>query len=297
MQFFKYHALGNDYLVLESNDIQRPLTPEVIFQICAPHFGIGADGILVRQPDPEPGRFEVQIFNSGGSEAEKSGNGLRIFARYLWDLKLVGEDPFQVNTQGGTVTCQLSQQGKTVAVDMGHVTFNSYDIPVTGPPREVLQETMNISGRKFEFSAASVGNPHCVIPVDEVSEEETRTFGPLIETEARFPNLTNVQFMQVLNRNNIRIEIWERGVGYTLASGTSSCAAAAVARRLDLCDQEVTVAMPGGELEVVVDDNYAVHMTGPVVKVAEGELCNEIYECDALLYQPHLQREEETSAN
>ena len=110
MQFFKYHALGNDYLVLESDDIQRPLTPEVIFQICAPHFGIGADGILVKQPDPEPGRFEVQIFNSGGSEAEKSGNGLRVFARYLWDLKLVGEDPFQVNTQGRTVTCQLSQQ-------------------------------------------------------------------------------------------------------------------------------------------------------------------------------------------
>lgn len=282
MRFAKYHALGNDYIVMEADEVGGALTPMAISQICAQHFGIGADGILLRQVEIGDDQFQVSIFNSDGSEAEKSGNGLRIFARYLWDNQLVRDEPFEVLTPGGTVTCQVSEEGAVVSVDMGIVCFDSHEIPVTGPPREVIRESLTVGNQTFQYSAASIGNPHCVIPRDAVTKEEAQTWGPLIETESRFPNLTNVQFMKVIDRNNIEIEIWERGAGYTLASGTSSCAAAAVARRLDLCDPAVTVHMPGGRLSIEIAPDYSARMTGPVVKVADGRLCAEILDGDNL---------------
>ncbi len=294
MQFSKYHALGNDYVVVEAAQIGSLLSAKTMRQICAPHFGIGADGVLVREAPQAPDRFRVRIFNSDGSEAEKSGNGLRIFARYLWDAGLVGEEAFTVDTAGGPVTCRIAQGGRTVAVDMGCVTFNSHDVPVTGPPRDVIGEWLTIEGQQLQYSAANIGNPHCVIPRGAISEEETRKLGPLIETEARFPNLTNVQFMQLVDRKNIRIEIWERGTGYTFASGTSSCAAAAVAHRLGLCDSAVTVHMPGGQLAIEIADDYNVRMTGPVVKVADGQMCDEIFSGDKLAAQTSLNREDST---
>lgn len=277
MQFSKYHALGNDYLVVEGQEARDKLNASHVVQICAPHFGMGADGILVREADLAKNRFRIRILNPDGSEAEKSGNGLRIFARYLWDQKAVGEEAFEVVTSGGLVTCLVSENGRTVSVDMGRITFHSHDIPVIGRPRDVLDESLSVNGRKFNFSAASIGNPHCVIVQDTISPEETRTWGPLIETESCFPNLTNVQFLKILDRRNIQIEIWERGAGYTLASGTSSCAAAAVAHKLNLCDAHVTVHMPGGKLIIELSDDFAVRMTGPVVKVADGRLCEELF--------------------
>ncbi len=276
MQFSKYHALGNDYVVVEANDFAGRLTPTIVDRICARHFGIGADGILVREADPSAGGFRLRIINADASEAEKSGNGLRIFARYLWDRGEVGDEPFAVATPGGLVACQVFQPGRVVAVDMGHVSFHSHDVPVVGPPREVLREMLEVNGQRLEYSAASIGNPHCIVPRESVTEEETKSLGPLIETDTRFPNLTNVQFIQVVDRRNLRIEIWERGVGYTLASGTSSCAAAAVAHRLGLCDNSVTVHMPGGELAIDIAPDYEVRMTGPVVKVAEGRFSEEV---------------------
>jgi diaminopimelate epimerase len=276
MHFSKYHALGNDYVVVEAADFAERLTPTIVDRICARHFGIGADGILVREADPAAGSFRLRIINADASEAEKSGNGLRIFARYLWDRDEVADEPFAVETLGGLVTCQVFPDGRMVAVDMGRVSFHSHDVPVVGPPREVLRETLEVNGQRLEYSAASIGNPHCVVPREQVSAAESQSLGPLIETDTRFPNLTNVQFMQVLDRGNLRIEIWERGVGYTLASGTSSCAAAAVAHRLGLCDNAVTVHMPGGDLAIDVAPNYEVRMTGPVVKVAEGRFSEEV---------------------
>lgn len=270
MHFAKYHALGNDYLVVEADGIDHPLTPAVIRRICHRHFGIGSDGILVRGADDPQGRITLRIFNPDGSEAEKSGNGLRIFARYLWDTGVVRETPFPVMTQGGLVTCQVLAQGQAVTVEMGHVSFTSTDIPVLGPPREVLQETLPVDGQAVEYSAATLGNPHCIILRDQVSEAEARRLGPLLETHAQFPQRTNVQFMAVIDRGNIRLAIWERGAGYTLASGSSSCAAAAVAYRLGLCDAVVTVHMPGGQLTVELSEQFAARLTGPVVSVGEG---------------------------
>ena len=282
MQFSKYHALGNDYVVVEAANVGDVLTPEVVARICLRNFGLGADGILIRESDPEPGVFHVRFLNPDGSEAEKSGNGLRIFSRYLWDQNAVGQDPFPVATAGGRVICRVAESGRIVTVDMGRVSFYSHDIPVAGPPREVIGETLTVDGTPLVFSAASIGNPHCVIVREEISEAETRHLGPLLETETLFPNLTNVQFLQVVDRGNIRIEIWERGAGYTLASGTSSCAAAAVARRLGLCDGAVNVRMPGGTIAIEIAEDYSVRMTGPVVKVAEGRLSREILEDDSL---------------
>jgi diaminopimelate epimerase len=160
---------------------------------------------------------------------------------------------------------------------MGQVSFESTRIPVKGEPRQVLNETMTVAGEELRFCAATVGNPHCVVLRDKVSEDDARRLGPLIEKDPRFPNRTNVQFMKVLDRSHIQIEIWERGAGYTLASGSSSSAAAAVAHRLGLCGEKITVRMPGGELDIRISEDFSVQMTGPVTKIAEGTLSPEMF--------------------
>ncbi|MEI2689558.1 MAG: diaminopimelate epimerase [Anaerolineae bacterium] len=206
--------------------------------------------------------FGLRIFNPDGSEAEKSGNGLRIFARYLWDRGLVDERPFSVATAGGLVTAQVESGGRMATVAMGRVSFDSQEIPVAGPRREALNETLHAGDTALRCCAATLGNPHCVVLREEVSAADAQRLGPLIETDARFPRRTNVQFMQVLDRGRVRIEIWERGAGYTLASGSSACAAAAVAHRLGLCDAQVTVSMPGGRLEVGIAPDWTVTLHG-----------------------------------
>ena len=278
MKFYKYHALGNDYIVLDPKDYGSDLAENHIRRICNRNFGLGADGILYGLTTTTEADFGLRIFNPDGSEAEKSGNGLRIFARYLWDNGRVGANEFTILTAGGKVAAQVYDGGKKVKVEMGKVSFNSKKIPVTGKPREVINEQMVIEGEVLTFSAATIGNPHCVILQNVVSETRTRKLGPIIERDGLFPNRTNVQFMQVLDRSNIKIEIWERGAGYTLASGSSSCAAAAVARRLGLCDANIKVHMPGGRLDIVVSDDFSITMTGPVTKVAEGVISESIFD-------------------
>lgn len=276
MKFYKYHALGNDYIVLDPTEFEE-LTEERICRLCHRNYGIGSDGILYGPTDTEKADFALRIFNPDGSEAEKSGNGLRIFARYLKDKGRVGDNEFTISTIGGIVKARVHTNGQEVTVDMGKVSFESTEIPVTGAPRQVINEQMEIAGQILNFTAATIGNPHCVILCDEVSEARTRTLGPLIEIQPRFPNRTNVQFMKVLDRSNIRVDIWERGAGYTLASGSSSSAAAAAAYRLGLCDSNITVHMPGGEIEIVVSNNFSITMTGAVIKVAEGSVSEEIF--------------------
>ncbi len=278
MKFFKYHALGNDYLVLDPQEWPSPLTPLQIKMICHRNFGVGSDGILFGPLPSDHARFALRIFNPDGSEAEKSGNGLRIFSRYLWDRKKVHNEEFDIQTPGGVVRSRVLEGGKTVRVEMGQVSFQSDRIPVSGPPREVINEQLKVGGRTFTFCAATIGNPHCVIPLPEVSAEVAKQYGPLLETEARFPRRTNVQFLKVLDRKNIQIEIWERGAGYTLASGSSSAAAAAVARKLGLCDPSIAVHMPGGQLSIEIGEDYSILMTGPVSKVSEGIVSDEIFE-------------------
>ena len=277
MQFSVYHALGNDYIVLNPVDAGNDLTVSQIRVTCHRNFGVGSDGILLGPLETAECDFAVRIFNPDGSEAEKSGNGLRIFSRYLWDRGLVGKKPFTILTKGGKVRSQVHVEGKSVTVEMGKVSFDSRFIPVEGPPREVINEVLSVNGQEFPFCAATIGNPHCVILRDEISAEETRKWGPFIEVDPRFPNRINVQFMKVLDRSNIQIEIWERGAGYTLASGSSSSAAAAVAHRLDLCDSRVSVHMPGGIIEIYIAEDFSISMRGPVTKIAEGTISDEMF--------------------
>jgi diaminopimelate epimerase len=276
MKFSKYHALGNDYLVINPQDLSSSLTLEQIKIICHRNFGIGSDGILLGPLASQKAQFALRIFNPDGSEAEKSGNGLRIFSRYLWDNGLVSEAPFSIETLGGVVQSVVKDAGRTIQVEMGQVSFWSNDIPVVGDRREVIQEQINLEDETFTFCAATIGNPHCVIPLAEVDAAIAKKYGPILETHPFFPNRTNVQFMQVLNRNTIKIEIWERGAGYTLASGSSSSAAAAVAHKLGLCDSSITVQMPGGEILIQIYDEFNISMTGSVTKVAQGELSSEL---------------------
>ena len=277
MRFKKYHALGNDYLVVEPAALPAGLPDDWIVRVCDRQRGVGADGVLLGPLTAANGGVAVRIFNPDGSEAEKSGNGLRIFARYLYDTQQVAETPFQIETTGGTVTCRVHDDGQTVTVAMGRVSFHSRDIPVSGPPREVLDEEISAVGRIFRFSAATIGNPHCVVLVDTPTAALAQEFGPLIERDPRFPNRSNVQFVQVVDRSSLRMEIWERGAGYTLASGSSSCAAAAVAHRLGLCSADVAVTMPGGTLHVAIGDDWSATLTGPVARVCRGEIDPVVY--------------------
>jgi diaminopimelate epimerase len=274
MRFHKYQAVGNDYLVLDPADYPTWKAPSVphIRVICHRNFGVGSDGILWGPLRSAKADFGLRIFNPDGSEAEKSGNGLRIFSRYLWDCGRVTTEPFTVDTPGGVVRCTVRENGALITVAMGSVSFDSRRIPVNGPAREVIGETIEVQGRSFVFSAATIGNPHCVLLVDDLSPEIARRYGPDIEIHPLFPNKTNVQFMRVLDRSNIQIEIWERGAGYTLASGSSSSAAAAVAHRLGLVDRSVTVTMPGGTISIEIGDGFSIQMTGAVGRVAEGEM-------------------------
>jgi diaminopimelate epimerase len=277
MKFTKYHALGNDYVVIRPEALRDGLAKDQIELICHRNYGIGSEGILLGPLASHMCDFRLRIFNPDGSEAEKSGNGLRIFSRFLWDEGLLRQQPFTIETLGSPVTSWLEPDGKNVTVEMGAVSFESDRIPVAGPPREVINEQIEVGGETFLFCAATVGNPHCVILCQSPTEALARQIGPLIEMNQLFPNRTNVQFMRALDRSNLQIEIWERGAGYTLASGSSSTAAAAVARRLNLCGSDVTVHMPGGCIQISFKDGFVATMKGPVVRICAGEIDDEAF--------------------
>jgi len=281
MRFHKYHALGNDYIVCDPIDFPQwkngPSVDEIRV-ICHRNFGVGSDGILWGPLPSAKSEFGLRIFNPDGSEAEKSGNGLRIFSRYLWDQKLAKNPVFTIETPGGHVQSVIKDDGKLITVDMGSVSFVSTKIPHTGPEREVINEQITVLDRTFTYCSATIGNPHCVLPLPEVSAELAHKYGPHLETHANFPRKTNVQFLQVLDRKNIRIEIWERGAGYTLASGSSSSAAASVAHKLGLVDADITVHMPGGQIGIEIGAGFAIRMTGTVNKVAEGVIHPQLFD-------------------
>lgn len=272
IEFHKYHALGNDYLVLDPKDAPTIFSPEKIERICHRNFGLGSDGILYGPLTTDEADFGLRIYNPDGSEAEKSGNGLRIFCRYLFDSGKVSEAPFTIWTPGGVVNCQVFQAGKLIEVEMGSVSFDSTVIPVNGEPREVINETIELEGADYTYCAATIGNPHAVFPMEDISKEIACRLGPIVETHANFPERTNVQFLKVLDRNNIQIEIWERGAEYTLASGSSSSAAASVARKLGLVDDRITVHSPGGQLLIEIADGFQIKMTGPTTRVGPMHL-------------------------
>ena len=276
MRFSKYHGLGNDYLVIDEMGLME--NPERIRVICDRNFGIGSDGVLFGPLPSKSALAALRIFNPDGSEAEKSGNGIRIFCRHLWERGSVGGEPFLLETAGGIVRCRVRDPHHEIEVEMGTVSFWSDVIPVTGERRrEVLNEEFDIDGESVRFSAATIGNPHCVILRDQIDADLAKRLGPKIERHSLFPNRTNVQFLKVLDQTKIQIEIWERGAGYTLASGSSSSAAAAVARRLGLCGSDVQVQMPGGELKITIGEDFSIVLSGPVTKVGNGTIYDEIF--------------------
>jgi diaminopimelate epimerase len=279
-EFVKSHALGNDYIVLDGSQLSFPLTPETVRTICDYHFGIGSDGILLVVP-AENADFGVRIFNPDGGEAEKSGNGIRILAKFLWDYGYAPRPDFTIATLGGLVRARLDLEGNrvgTITADMGRATFVSEEIPVTGPRREVVGESLVVDGEQLIVTCVSVGNPHCVVLTDTLDEARVKRLGPKIEHHPSFPKRINVQFAKVLARDHVSIMIWERGAGWTLASGTSSCGVVSACVKNGLTDSRVTVQSPGGELTVVVAPNWDLTLTGPVSEIGRGTLSADLVE-------------------
>lgn len=267
MDFYKYHGLGNDYIVIDpvqcSFDLK--ITPENIRLLCHRNLGIGSDGILYG-PLMKDGKMHFRIFNPDGSEAEKSGNGIRIFAQYVWDMGYSNEAEISLETKGGSVTAlQVDKAKSLIKVNMGRFAFS----------RGLTKENLTVADKTFAIICVNIGNPHCVIIGDSISSEITQKYGPLIENDSIFPNRTNVQFVKILDRHNIQIEIWERGAGYTMASGSSSTAAAIAAREHGLVEADLKVHMPGGTVEINIEGGHA-YLTGTVARVMSGTILSDL---------------------
>lgn len=278
--FVKSHGLGNCYIVIDSDKIDFELTDERVIRICDLHFGVGSNGILLKVPS-KIADFGLKIYNTDASIAENCGNGLRIFSKFLHDYGYLSSDKFTVDILGRLIHCEILEKnaaGKAikVRVDMGKANFVAKQVPVNFPKEECINESVTFGGKEFRINCVSVGNPHCVVFRDELNQEELLKYGPIIETDKMFPNRTNVQFAHVVNRNLVEIKIWERGVGNTLASGSSSCAVASAMRKNNLVDKDVTIRMPGGELQISIDEEWNIKMTGPVEEICSGVFCKEM---------------------
>ncbi|TKB81245.1 MAG: diaminopimelate epimerase [Nitrospira sp.] len=276
--FFRGHGLGNDYIVMNPEELTFKLTPKNIKAVCDRNWGLGSDGILALAPSKKAD-FGLRIYNPDGSEAEKSGNGLRIFARYLHATGKTKKKHFTVETKGGLVTIDLHVDrhgdASAVTVEMGQATFKPAALPCTMAVDELIQQPIEAAGRALSFMGVSVGNPHCVVfkqAGESWSREDLLTLGPVLENHSLFPKRTNVQLAIPTGPKEIFILIWERGAGETQASGSSSCAAASAAVRLGLVKSPVTVKMPGGTLNIEVAKDFSLTMKGPVAEVARGTL-------------------------
>lgn len=288
--FFKGHGLGNDYLVLDPAELDFRLTPAVVRALCDRHRGIGADGVLVpcasRRAD-----FGVRIFNPDGSEAEKSGNGLRIFARYLHATRRTRRTRFRIDTRGGVVSASLhlDRDGEAgrIRVEMGSADFRPGSLPCTLRVPELVDRPIRAGTRSLRFTGVSVGNPHCVVFAGRRAWERSDLLelGPLLERHRIFPRRTNVQLARVAGPKSLEILIWERGAGETEASGTSACAAASSAVRCGLVSSPVRVLAPGGTLRIEVGDAFDLTLDGPVAEVCRGRVSGELLR--DLHRQPH----------
>lgn len=277
--FVKSHGLGNDYFVLNEPELTFQLNEKNIQYLCDVHYGIGSDGILLKV-DSDKADFGLKIFNPDGSEAEKSGNGLRIFAKYLYDYSHTSGKKFTIETLGGVVTAEVTREANGMAnfvkVDMGKAIFDSHSVPVISDEPECFDHPLNIIDETYLINCVSVGNPHCVILTDRLMEAEIMKHGSEIENHPMFPNRINVQFAKVISRSEVEILIWERGAGYTLASGSSSCAVAAVMVKKGLTDRKLSLKMPGGTLQIEIDEDWSIRMEGEVREIASGYFSDEL---------------------
>ncbi len=277
VRFTKMHGLGNDYLVVEAMTRQpeEAKLPALAKALSDRHFGIGADGLILVLPS-RVADFRMRIFNSDGSEAEMCGNGIRLFSKYVYEHGLTQERKLEIETLAGIIRPSLRVKGGRVLrvkVDMGEPRLRRSEIPMKGPDApQVVGEKLRVSGRRIEITAVSMGNPHCVIFVPDVERAQVEKLGPAVENHASFPRRTNVEFVQVLGDNHLKMRVWERGAGETLACGTGAAATLVAAALNRLASRKATVTLLGGDLQVSwrQEDNH-VFIEGPAAEVCQGE--------------------------
>lgn len=273
----KYQGLGNDYLILDAVRNRVQLQGKKAALLCQRGFGLGADGVLYG-PVQINGKMGVHIFNADGSESPISGNGVRIFAKYLIDQGYVKGSKFDIETMAGTIEVEVMNARATeFRVKMGKASFISEEIPVTGEKREIINETFTFNEKEYKATCLTVGNPHCIIFADKVSKEAVKELGPYVENADEFPNRMNLQLCRLIDRGNLDIEIWERGSGYTKASGTGSCAAAAAAYKLGLVESRINVNQPGGMIQINIKEDGTIYMTGTVGFIADISIAQSFF--------------------
>lgn len=275
MSMTKYQGFGNEYLVLDAKKNRVQLQGKKIALLCRQGFGLGADGILYG-PVEINGKMGVHIFNSDGSEAAISGNGVCIFAKYLLDNEYVTEKKFSVETLSGSIEVEcLNARATEFRINMGKASFLSKEIPVTGEIRQVIDEPFTFREETYKATCLTIGNPHCILFLDEISPEKVKTLGPYVENADEFPERINLQICRIIDKGNLDMEIWERGSGYTKASGTGSCAAAIAAYQKGIMERRINVNQPGGMIQIDIREDETIFMTGTVgyvsdIRVAES---------------------------
>lgn len=274
MKFTKMHGLGNDYIYINcfSETVADPTN--LAISMSDRHFGVGGDGIVLIMPS-QIADARMRMFNADGSEAEMCGNAIRCVGKYLYDRQIVSKKELSVETKAGIKKLQLTVNGpktELVRVDMGEPMLQSELIPVTGESRQVIGENISAAGHDYNYTAVSMGNPHCIIFVPEITDEQVLKDGPLLEVHPFFPKKINVEFVKVLSCDLVQMRVWERGSGETLACGTGASATVVAAVLNHLTGRRVTVKLLGGDLIIEWDEaiNH-VFMTGPAVEVFEGE--------------------------
>ena len=276
MKFVKMHGAGNDFVVMDGTreSIPEDQLPDVAISACDRHLGVGGDGIILVLPS-RIANFRMRMFNPDGSEAEMCGNGMRCFAKYVFDRKIHTDVVLTVETLAGVKTLKLNAAGgkvQTVRVEMGEPKLLRSQIPMTGSDTEVISQPLKVAGKKLTVTCVSMGNPHCVTFVDNVENYPVDKIGPELENHPRFPRRTNVEFVEVLSRGEIKMRAWERGAGETLACGTGACAAVVASILNDKVARKVTTHLPGGDLFIEWMGDGRLFMTGPVEEVFEGKI-------------------------
>ncbi len=274
-EFTKWQGCGNDFVLFDCRQEAPADYAKLAQQVCDRHYGVGADGILVVLPS-DCADFRMRIFNTDGSEAEMCGNGIRCFARYIYDFGLTDKTCFTVETGAGVLVPEIileNGQVTGVKVDMGEPHLLGEEIPVTGfDGQRVIDEPLTVDGKNYRMTAVSMGNPHCVIFVDDAENFPIYELGRQFESHALFPKKTNTEFVEVRDRRHVRMRVWERGAAVTLACGTGSCATVVAGILNDKLDREAEVQLDGGRLIVKWAENNHVFMTGPAELVFSGKL-------------------------
>ena len=275
MRFTKVHGLGNDFVLVDGfvENLPAEQLPDLAVRVCHRHFGVGADGLVVLLPSIRADA-RMRIFNPDGSEAEMCGNAIRCAARYLYGSGAVKKERISVETPAGIMVPQLILENGRVAlvrVDMGQPRLERADIPMAGPPGRVVDEPLAVDGIVYRVTAVSMGNPHCVVFVPDVDKVPLGATGPLLEVHPAFPRKTNVEFVQVLSREEVRMKVWERGAGATLACGTGACASAVAGHLSGRTDRRVNVRLAAGSLFIEWGEDNHVYMTGPAEEVFSGD--------------------------